>query len=115
MSEIDTVAKDSTEKGFFGKLANGDFGLAKTYWIYGVLVGVVVNMFFSLLESRGVITIALLAYIVYAIPVIMGTWRAATKYAGPKIWAVLANIACVLGALQLALGLLAIVGLMENA
>ena len=28
---------------FLNKLSNGDFGLAKTYWVYGVLVGFIMN------------------------------------------------------------------------
>ena len=28
-------------KGFFSKLINGDFSLARTYWLYGVVVGIV--------------------------------------------------------------------------
>lgn len=108
------VSAESSD-GFFSKLSRGDYGLAKTYWLYGVLVGVVVNIVFSIVKSPGIIAIAMLAYIAYGVPVIMGIWRAATKYTGPKIWAVLAKIACVLGAFMLAVGLLAIVGLMKNA
>jgi len=44
----------------------------------------------------------MLAYTAYEIPVIIGTWRAANKYKGSKIWAVLAKIAVVLGAIMLA-------------
>ncbi|MCX8146793.1 MAG: zinc ribbon domain-containing protein, partial [Azovibrio sp.] len=99
------VSAESSD-GFFAKLSRGDFGLARTYWLYGVLVGVIVNIVvdivFSIIKSPGFLAIALLAYTAYEVPVIMGIWRAATKYTGPKIWAVLAKIACVLGALMLA-------------
>ncbi len=115
MSEIETTANDSTEKGFFGKLANGDFGLAKTYWLYGVLVGFIVNIAMKPITSIGLLVIVMLAYTAYEIPVIMGTWRAANKYQGSKIWAVLAKIAVVLGAIMLVVGLIAIVGLLGQA
>ncbi len=115
MPELETVANASTEKGFFWKLANGDFGLAKTYWVYGVLVGVVVNIITNVVTSIGGLVILILAYTAYQIPVIMGIWRAANKYQGPKIWAILAKIAVVLGAIMLAVGLLTVLGLLDQA
>jgi hypothetical protein len=113
MSENENVT--TTEKGFFGKLSNGDYGLAKTYWLYGVLVGFVVNIEMKPITSIGLLVIVMLAYTAYEIPVVMGTWRAANKYEGSKVWAVLAKIAVVLGAIMLVVGLIAIVGLLGQA
>lgn len=117
MSEIENTANglQTIEKGFFGKLSSGDFGLAKTYWLYGVLVGFVLKITMKSIESIGVLVIVMLVYSAYEIPVLMGTWRAATKYKGSKIWAVLAKVVCILGALMLIVGFLATVGLMKNA
>lgn len=117
MTELETAVNGTagSERGFFGKLANGDFGLAKTYWLYGVLVGIVVNIISNAVTSVGGVVILILAYTAYEIPVIMGTWRAANKYQGSKIWAVLAKIAVVLGAIMLAVGLLAVIGLLGQA
>lgn len=117
MTELETATNGSTvcEKGFFGKLANGDFGLAKTYWLYGVLVGIVVNIISIVVTSVGGVVILILAYTAYEIPVIMGTWRAANKYEGPKIWVFLAKIAVVLGAIMLAISLLAVISLLGQA
>jgi len=118
MSEIeaaDTAVNDSTEKGFFGKLANGDFGLAKTYWLYGVLVGFIVNIAIKPITSIGLLVIIMLAYTAYEILVFMGTWRAANKYQGSKIWAALAKIAVVLGVIMLVVGLIAIVAVLGQA
>ncbi len=117
MTELETATNGSTgsERGFFGKLANGDYGLAKTYWLYGVLVGIVVNVISNAVTSVGGVVILILAYTAYEIPVIMGTWRAANKYQGLKIWAVLAKIAVVLGAIMLAVVLLAVIGLLGQA
>jgi hypothetical protein len=99
----------------FSKLARGEYGLAKTYWLYGVLVGFVVNIVFSVVQSPGIIAIGLVVYTAYGVPVIMGIWRAAAKYTGPKIWAILAKIACVLDAFMLLTAdLLAIVVLMQS-
>lgn len=114
-SDLQTATSNVSEKGFFGKLANGDFGLAKTYWIYGVLAGIVVNIVLSVVTSIGALVFLMLAYIAYEIPVLMGTWRAANKYPGLKIWAILAQVAVVLGAIMLAVGLFAIIGLLVQA
>lgn len=113
-NETHEIGAESSD-GFFGKLARGDYGLAKTYWLFGVLVGVIVTILCSIIKSPGMIAIAFLAYTAYEIPVIMGIWRSATKYTGTKAWAVLAKVACVLGPLMLVAGLFAIVGLMKNA
>jgi len=115
MPEHEIAANGSTQKGFFGKLANGDFGLAKTYWVYGVLVGFVVSIIINVITSIGGLVILMLAYTAYEIPVIMGTWRAANKYQGSKIWAILAKIAVVLGVISLAVGLLVFIGLLGQA
>lgn len=109
------VATKSSD-GFFNKLSRGDYGLAKTYWLYGIGVGFPVSIVFSIIKSPGMIAIALLAYAAYEIPVLIGIWHSSTKYTGPKVWAVLAKVACVLGALMLLLGgLFAIFGLMNSA
>ena len=98
MPEIRNAINDPKiiEKGFFGKLSNGDFGLAKTYWLYWVLVGFVWNFAFQLIESPVLIIVVALAAMAYQVVVIIGTWRAAEKYEGSKFWAVLAKIVVVL-------------------
>ena len=35
---------NSINKSFFIKLKDGDFGLAKTYWLYGVVVNLVLSI-----------------------------------------------------------------------
>jgi DedD protein len=117
MSENENVTyrTTSSEKGFFGKLSNGDFGLAKTYWLYGVLIDFVGGIAIQLITSIGLFAIVMLAYTAYRIPVIMGIWRAASKYEGYKIWAVLAKIAAVLGVIMLAVGLISMVELSASA
>ncbi|ABA57433.1 hypothetical protein Noc_0921 [Nitrosococcus oceani ATCC 19707] len=111
MAEFESAVKKpiNNERGFFEKLANGDFGLAKTYWVYGVLVGMVVNLLSNFIPSIGGFVIFIIAYTAYEIPVLMGTWKAANKYRGRKFWAVLAKTAVVLGVIMLVAGLLSII------
>jgi hypothetical protein len=105
----------SGDTGFWGKLINGDYGLAKTYWLYGVLVGFIVNLAMKPITSVGLLIFLTLTYTAYEIPVIIGTWRAANKYEGAKVWATLAKCAITLGAIILAISLLAIVGVATNS
>ena len=119
MSEIEnaTNGSETIEKGFFGKLSNGDFGLAKTYWRYGIGVQFVVRIatvFIIFIPSlpagtlEFLLVIVSLAFTAYAIPLGMGIWRAANKYEGSKIWATLAKANVILGVFVLALNLLAL-------
>ena len=38
---MDVFTQGNEHKGFFSKLSSGDYGLAKTYWLYGVVAGIV--------------------------------------------------------------------------
>jgi serine/threonine protein kinase len=95
------VASDiaKTGKVFFGKLTCGDFGLARTYWLYGVLVSLGVNLLIGLIPVLGVQMALMIVGMAYQILVFIGVWRAAGRYRGRKVWAVLAKIAVVLGVL----------------
>ena len=110
---LDAAANSAirTEIGFFWKLANGDFGLAKTYWLYGFLVSVLASITSNAITSIGGLIIFILVAVVYDVLLIMGTWRAANKYQGPKTWAVLAKISVFSWAITLPFILLAVVGL----
>jgi len=101
MSE--TVLTTGQDKNFFSKLSGGDFGLAKTYWLYGVVVGIIGTIVVTAMSKAG--NFALLLYfglVAYQVVVAIGIWNASNKYTGSKIWAVLAKIAVVLGIIQLA-------------
>jgi len=89
---------------FFKKLSSGGYGLAKTYWLFGVLVGILLGIASSIASAiapvYGSLALSLLA-IPYCIAQLLGVWKAANQYPGSKIWAFLAKIGAVLGALQL--------------
>ena len=99
------------EYGFFQKLSSGEFGLAKTYWLYGVVVGFVLSLGIKAITSMGLLTIIILTYAAYQTLVLSGTWRASNKYEGWKVWAALAKVAVVIGAIGLTVSVLMIVGL----
>lgn len=77
-------------------LAAGDFGLVKTFWIFGVFVVLVTNSIseFVSLEIHLLITGALLIYLFFLVP---GIWRAADRYEGRfSVAPILAKIYAVL-------------------
>ncbi|MDO8846228.1 hypothetical protein [Methylicorpusculum sp.] len=102
--------------GFFSKLANGDFGLAKTYWLYGVLVSfIITNILVKVITSISALVTFMIIFTAYQIPVNMGIWRASDKYQGPNVWAMLAKIGVVLSCIVVAIGFFAIAGLLKHA
>ena len=97
MSDTEISSGESGNKGFFSRLTSGDFGLAKTYWLYGVVISVAINMALKVVTSLGVLAVAIVLVIIYQAMVLLGIWRAASRYQGWKGWAILAKIATVLG------------------
>lgn len=75
MSEIENEINGSgtRKNSFFGKLSSGDFGLAKTFWLYGVVVGFIVNIATRPIASSCLIVVIILGYTAYKVPVLIGT------------------------------------------
>lgn len=74
-------------------LWHGRAGLAKTYWVYGILGGALWGIPLALVAPGSVMAIMLvLAFIAYCIFVNTGIWRAANQYHGQAAWATLAKI-----------------------
>ena len=75
-------------------LWNGRSGLAKTYWLWGVLSGIPWGIALSLITpGSNPAIVAVLAFVVYYVIVHVGIWRAASQYQGFKAWAILAKVA----------------------
>ncbi|MDO6536245.1 hypothetical protein [Alteromonas stellipolaris] len=105
-SEVSYTSEASSpeSRGFFSKLTQGDYGLPKTYWLFGVLGNLLFIFPIALATAAGSISImvlALIACVVYSIVVAGSIWRASDKYLGPKVWAVLAKLAVILGMTRL--------------
>jgi len=97
--------------GLFRTHWRGGYSLAKSYWRNGVLlfglginlpllilIVVVLNVFqkqpaLLLIVCLGEMALILSAYIW----MLVGTWRAARKYKGPRIWAILAQVGMIMG------------------
>ena len=90
--------------GVLGNLHQGNYGLAKTYWGFGLLGGILVSVAYLGLvfatKSRPVAILGLFALWIWIIFICISIWRAANKYRGSAVWSVLARISVVLGILQ---------------
>lgn len=95
-------------EGFLSKLVNGNLGLAKTYWLFGVVFGLLARLLLGVITDEALMVVFTFVCVVYQIAVLIGIWRAATKYKGPKYWAVLAKLAAVFGGLQIGVLLLSL-------
>jgi len=83
-----------SNKNFFLKLKDGDYGLAKTYWLYGVVVNVIFKVLgaYAGSYSQKLFATVLIVNIIYSLLWLVGLHNAATKYEGSKIWAVLTYV-----------------------
>lgn len=101
-NEISLIKNDTT-KGFLSKLIDGDCGLAKTYWLYGVVFSIPINLLMHFIISTLWIFIILLVYSVYQFFLLIGIWRAASRYEGLALWSYLAYIMVIFAWIILAL------------
>jgi len=100
--QVNQNAQSAREgKGFFENLSSGNYGLAKTYWIYGVIVGFILGVPFRFITSIAAIYVYFALVTGYQMAVFPGIWHSADEYKGPKIWSVLAKLAVVIGMLIL--------------
>lgn len=89
---------------------NGRSGLAKTYWLWGILSGIPWGIALSLITpGSNPAILAVLAFVAYYVIVYVGIWRAASEYEGAKAWAILAKIAVIITPACLVIGTLAAV------
>ena len=89
-------------------LWNGRAGLAKTYWLWGIVSGIPWGLALSLITPGSNLAIlTALAFVTYYVVVHVGVWRAASQYQGAKTWALLAKVAVAITPACLVVGTLA--------
>lgn len=104
----------NNSKGFLKTMASGEHGLAKTFWLYGFIGGIVWNIVFSISLAISIFLLGLPAIIVfilwtiYVINNIKGVWNSAKTYEGPKVWAILAQIVMILQVIMMVTMVIAI-------
>jgi hypothetical protein len=88
----------------------GELSLPKSFWLNGFLIGLISRVLFSglltgsqFLGSVSVVVPVFLALqtlnLLVVVWILVGIWRAASNYAGRRLWAILAKIVVVIGAL----------------
>lgn len=96
------VEKHDAAIGFLVNLWEGNLGLAITYWVYGVLGGIVWAVGIASIapkpedDSTKFIWLCFYGYYFY---IYVGIWNAATKYEGHRAWAILAKFITIIVAL----------------
>ena len=87
------------------KFLNGDFGLAKTYWLFYFIPNGLLNFLTRKVPNEQFYLIYGL-FSIYLLPVMLGIWRAADRYEGSKIWSFLAKFTVILGIIILIIGII---------
>ncbi len=82
------------------KFLNGDFGLAKTFWLFYFIPNGLLNFLTRKVPNEQYDWIYGL-FSIYLLPVMLGIWRAADRYEGSKIWSFLAKFTIILGLISL--------------
>jgi hypothetical protein len=87
-------------KNWVIRLWNGDLGLARSFWEFGVAYGTLIHLAFTGLAFGAYVLempiwLAVLLFILplpYAILIVVAVWRSAARYQGPERWAQAARI-----------------------
>ena len=103
---------------FFRRLRNGEFSLARTFWLYNIVctfvMALVGNLIVGLIGPGAIGTILDIAVslflFVYAVHCYMGIWRSASRYTGLALWAMLARFYTVLGFVAIVVNVLLLLG-----
>ena len=111
--EASGAVRPSQSNSYIARHWRGEMTLPRSYWINGVLIfGFGINLFVAAisfaaavaLANSGAVVVLIVAAslalnIVGYIWALVGTWRSAGRYTGPKVWSILARIAMALGVL----------------
>lgn len=96
----DQEAAPSTD--LFSQVVNGDYGLATTYWVYGFLAALLWAVAIAAISPEPGSTLfkaVFFLFAVYYIIVYTGIWNAASKYKGPKVWAIISKFHVLMAAI----------------
>lgn len=97
---------------FVVRLFRGDVRLVITYWVFGSLIGALLNVAYTLIEANYIkvatsenllLLFQLFSWftVAYVIFIYIAIWRSAGKYQGSAVWSVLAKLMVIIGSLAL--------------
>ena len=95
---------------WLGNFLNGDFGLAKTFWLFNAIPNGILTFLTRHVPTEQLNWIYAL-FSIYQIPVMLAIWRAADRYEGSKFWSLLAKFTVILGIIFLILIITALLDL----
>lgn len=85
---------------FYERFIGGEFGLAKTYWLLGVLPGFLVGTAIRIARSDTFTYWMGAAFICYQVVLLRALWNSGKRYQGSKVWPVLAFVMVILAILR---------------
>ena len=96
------------KKNFFVRFWNCQLSLPMSYWGVGVGIGILFSILVVIIiVMLGMHDDAMWGFIIpFQIYTVVGIWRSADRYKGPKFWAILAKIAVIIGILSNLMSLL---------
>ena len=95
--ESEALSEIRDGEGFLNNLSRGNYGLAKTYWLYGVFLGSILGIPLNFITAKGGLILYFFVCSIYEISLLLGIWRSADKYLGFKVWAILAKLISLVG------------------
>ena len=84
-------------KEFFSKLISGGFGLAITFWIFGVLVAATLYLLIKNTTALWQLVVVTLIVINHLVLITIAVWNAAKTYTGSRIWSWGAKLVVIAG------------------
>ena len=94
------VAAETKRLSFYEKFIGGEFGLAKTYWLLGILPSFFVGIAVRTVSSYTLAYWIGAAFVTYQIALLVALWNAGKKYQGWRVWPVLAFVMVLLAVLR---------------
>jgi hypothetical protein len=82
------------KKHLFKKFIDGDFSLALSFWVFGLIGLLLLGLIVTLILPK-MIFVRLITY-PYLIYASIGIWKSSNKYNGKKIFSILAKIMVVI-------------------
>jgi hypothetical protein len=96
-------AIDSKSHSYFARHWRGELPLGQSFWKNGVGVGLICTVALLGLAKESLFVWWIIAEMILEVPIIVwqlvGIWRSAGRYAGPRRWSVLARVGAVIGTL----------------
>jgi len=82
-------------KSFFLRFLSGRFGLANTFWIYGVLIALTLDFLTSYVSALWQVVFLAAFIFTHFVLIVIAVWNASKLYIGRQLWKWLARIAVI--------------------